>query len=241
MTRASISLRRGLAGLAVACTLPMLLAFAVEAYVQYHSERIRAGQHQLDVARSMTATLDREQGGAIASLQALALSPRLQVGDLPGFRTLAMRFMATQPDRSGLVLLDETGQHLVNTGVAPGHPLPRRNAAANQTVTRAVFRTAQPVISDLFPRALDGSMIVTADVPVLRDGQVIYDLSLVLPADRFTRIIAEQHLEPGTVSSIYDRQGVHVARLPSSSRYTGEPALPLLRGPAPLFWNVTKS
>ena len=207
----------------------MLLAFAAEAYLQYHAERLRAGEHQLDVARSMAATLDRELGGAIASLQALALSPRLQVDDLPGFRALAMRYMAIQPDSSGLVLLDETGQHLVNTGFAPGKPLPRRNAAANEATTRAVFRTAQPVVSDLFPRARDGSMIVTADVPVLRDGHVIYDLSLVLPADRFTRIIAEQHLEPGTVSSIYDRQGVHVARLPSPDRYTGEPARPFLR------------
>ena len=226
MNGAPISLRRRLAFVAAASSLPMLLAFAAEAYVQYHAERMRAGQHQLDVARSMAATLDRELGGAIASLQALALSPRLQVGDLPGFRTLALRFMATQADSSGLVLLDQAGQHLVNTGFAPGQPLPRRNAQANEAVTRTVFRTAQPVVSDLFPRARDGSLIVTADVPVLREGQVIYDLSLVLPVDHFTRIIADQHLEPGTVSSIYDRHGVHVARLPSPDRYTGEPARP---------------
>ena len=105
----------------------MLMLFAAEGYLDYRAERARAGQRQLEVARSMAATVERELSAAVAGLQALALSPRLQVGDLDGFRELALRFEATQPDASALLLLEENGQQLINTRMAPGSKLRRRD------------------------------------------------------------------------------------------------------------------
>ena len=222
------SLRGRLALLAAASIVPMLMLFAAEGYGDYRAERVRAGQRQLEVTRSMAATVERELAGAVASLQVLALSPRLQQNDLPGFRTLAMRFEATQMPDSAVVLLDGSGQELVNTLVAPDRPLPRRDAEATVAITQRVFATGQPVISNLFPGAPGGALIVTADVPVLRDGQVTYDLSMVLPARRFAAIIARQHLPPGTVASVFDRNGISVARAPSPEKFVGKPAAPSL-------------
>ncbi len=206
----------------------MLLLFAAQGYADYRAERARAGQRQLEVARSMAATVDRELAGGVASLQALALSPRLQHSDIAGFRALAVRFEATQPAGSALVLLDRSGQQLLNTRLPPGASLPRRSAAVNVALTRIVFDTGRSMVSNLFPRASDGALIVTADVPVLVDGQVAYDLAQILPATRFSAIIADQHLPPGTVASVFDRNGVNVARLPDPDRIVGRPAAPTL-------------
>ncbi len=222
------SMRSRLAILAGASILPMLLLFGAEGYAEYRAQRARAGQRQLEVARSMAATVERELAGAVAALQALALSPRLAEGDLDGFRRLAVRFEVSQPPGSALVLLDRSGQHLVNTLFPPGAPLPHRNVQVNEDLTRQVFETGRPAISNLFPRALNGALIVTADVPVLRDGRVAYDLSLVLPAQRFSAIIAGQHLAPGTVASVFDRNGINIARSPNPENMIGRAASPTL-------------
>ena len=214
--------------LAAASIVPMLVLFAAEGYGDYRAERARAGQRQLEVTRSMAATVERELAGAVASLQVLALSPRLQQDDLAGFRNLAMRFEATQQPGSAVILLDASGQELLNTLIAPGGSLPHRNAQATAAVTQAVFSTGAPVISNLFARAMGGSLIATADVPVLRDGHVIYDLSLLLSPARLSAIIARQHLPPGTVTAVLDRNGANVARIPDPKHYTGHLAAPSL-------------
>ncbi len=222
------SLRSRLAVLAVAALAPMMLLFAAEGYADYRAERARAGQRQMEVARSMAATVERELAGAVAGLQALALSPRLQVDDLPGFRKLALRFEATQPASSALLLLDQSGQQLINTHVPEGGQLRRRDRLAAAEAARDVFGLGRPHISNLFPRALNGKLIITADVPVFRDGRVIYDLSYVLPAARFGAIIAGQHLPAGTISAVFDRHGTIVARSPDPQHFTGGPAAPAL-------------
>ena len=210
----------------------MLLLFAAEGYTDYRAERARDSQRQLAIARSMAATVERELSAAVASLQALTLSPRLQVADIEGFRKLAVRFVATQPYDTALLLLKEDGQQLVNTHVPPGSKLRQRDPATAAEAARDVFGRGQPYISNLFPRALNHSLIATADVPVVVDGHVVYDLSLLLPAQRFVTIIAGQRMTPGTISAVYDRRGITVARSPDPLRFMGQPApsslLPML-------------
>ena len=210
--------------LATAAILPMLLLFTAIAYLDYRAERVRSGERQLSVTHSMAATVERELRAATASLQALALSPRLQQDDIAGFRNLADRFISTEPKGSALVLLDSGGQQLLDTASKPGEKLPRRNPAINAALTWRVFDTAQPAISDLFPPDTGNELIVTADVPVIRDRHVIYDLSLVLPASRFSDILSEQTLPAGRILAVFDRIGQTVARLPSPEALVGTQA-----------------
>jgi len=222
------SVRMRLVILGVAAIAPMLLLFIVASFLQYRVESVRTGERQLALTRSMAATVERELGVGLAGIKALALSPRLQVDDMKGFRNLAVRFMADEPAGSGLILLDRTGQHLVNTLVPLGGKLPHRAPAPNEELTKVVFETAKPMISNLFPRAPSGALIVAVDTPVLKDGHVIYDLSLVLPANRFQEILEAQRLPSGVVASIFDRNGASVARIPNGSAYIGRAAVPVL-------------
>jgi len=222
------SVRMRLVILGVAAIAPMLLLFIVASFLQYRVESARTGERQLALTRSMAATVERELGVGLAGIKALALSPRLQVADLAGFRNLAVRFMADEPAGSALILLDRTGQHLVNTLVPLGGKLPQRAPVPNEELTKVVFETAKPMISNLFPRALGGALIVTVDTPVLKDGHVIYDLSLVLPASRFQEILEAQRLPFGVVASIFDRNGANVARIPNGPAFIGHTAVPVL-------------
>ncbi len=214
--------------LATAAILPMLLLFTAIAYLDYRAERVRSGERQLSVTHSMAATVERELRAATASLQALALSPRLQQDDVAGFRNLAERFISTEPKGSALVLLDSGGQQLLNTATRPGDKLAHRGPADNAALTWRVFDTAQPAISDLFPPESGNELIVTADVPVMKNGHVIYDLSLVLPASRFSDILSEQSLPAGRILAVFDRQGQTVARLPNPETLVGVQASPTL-------------
>ncbi len=216
---------------AVAAILPLVLLFAGTAYLDYRSEREQVGRAQLEVSRSMAATVERELRGATASLQALALSPALQQGDFALFRALALDFIRTAPAGSNIVVLDRTGQQYVNTNHPAGEKLLRRPPATNEMLTAQVFATGQPLISNVFRKASGKGMAVTAEVPVFKDGAVIYDLALLLPDTRFRDILASQHLPPGTIASVFDRNGVHVTRVPSAEQFAGVPAVPDLRGP----------
>ncbi len=215
------SVQARLVVLATAAILPMLLLFSAISYLDYRAERVRSGERQLSVTHSMAATVERELRAATASLQALALSPNLQQDDIAGFRSLAERFISTEPKGSSLVLLDNGGQQLLNTATPPGGKLARREPAVNAALTWRVFDTAQPAISDLFPPDTGNELIVTADVPVVKNGRVIYDLSLVLPASRFSAILSEQSLPAGRILAVFDRLGQTVARLPNPETMVG--------------------
>ena len=222
--QAAGSVQARLIVLATAAILPMLLLFTAIAYLDYRAERVRSGERQLSVTHSMAATVERELRAATASLQALALSPRLQQDDVAGFRRLAERFIVSEPKGSALVLLDSGGQQLLNTAIPPGERLARRDPAVNAALTWRVFDTAQPAISDLFPPESGNELIVTADVPVMKDGHVVYDLSLVLPASRFSDILSDQTLPAGRILAVFDRLGQTVARLPSPQSMVGTQA-----------------
>ena len=214
--------------LATAAILPMLLLFTAIAYLDYRGERERSGARQLTVTRSMAATVEHEFRAVTASLQTLALAPPLQSGDLAGFKELATRFLSTEPKGAALLLLDSEGRHLVDTQVPPAGQVPVRDAAADAALTSRIFSGRLPLISNLYPHVADGNLIVSTEVPVLRDGRVIYDLSLLLPASRFSDILAEQHPAAGTVLAVFDRSGLIVARLPDPEMLVGHPASPTL-------------
>ncbi len=215
-----------LVGLAAFSMLPMLLLFVGFAYLDYNAERERAGQRALTLTRSMAATVESELTGAQASLRALALAQSLQTGNLDQFRLQALRFIVSEPEGSALVLMDRAGQQLLNTRAQPGRALPRRAPRMTEELNEKVFANGHPVISNLFRSALDGELTVAADVPVLRDGVVAYDLSLLLPVERFVEILQTQRLPAEDTASVVDRSGVTVARIPQADRFIGQAVTP---------------
>ena len=69
---------------------------------------------------------------------------------------------------------------------------------------------------------------MTVEVPVLRDGEVLYVISFSPPIDVFQAIIEKQHLSEDWTISIFDGNGVSFARVPNPQQTVGKRAAPSL-------------
>jgi PAS domain S-box-containing protein len=222
--RRHVTVRRRLALLVVACVLPVWIAAGFLLYYNFRSRRALTEQRMLETARALTMVVDREIATMQASLNALATTPSLVNADLPAFYRQARVVREAYPG-SDILLADPTGQELINTFLPFGTPLPKRGVpeAAHQ-----VYATGRPLITDVFRGPMSGRLLISVDVPVLRDGRVVYDLAMFVPADQFARILLQQHLPPEWIGGMYDSNQVMVARTRLSEEFVGRHPLPEL-------------
>ena len=96
----------------------------------------------------------------------------------------------------------------------------------DSAIVRRVFETARPAISDLFVGRVLQRPVISADVPVVEDGRVLYDLALNYPLERFAEIIAQQRPPSNWTIGVFDRAGTTVARVPNAERFVGQRASP---------------
>jgi two-component sensor histidine kinase len=87
-----------------------------------------------------------------------------------------------------------------------------------------VFATKAPQYSNLFIGAAKKQLIVTVEVPVIRDGEVLYDISFSPPVSIFQAIIDKQRPSNDWTISIFDRDGVNFARIPNPQDTVGKRA-----------------
>jgi hypothetical protein len=87
-----------------------------------------------------------------------------------------------------------------------------------------VFTTKLPVYSNLFFGAVKQRQIITVEVPVMRDGEVIYDISFSPPLEVFQAMIEKQRLSQDWTISIFDGDGVNLARVPNPQATIGQRA-----------------
>jgi two-component sensor histidine kinase len=66
------------------------------------------------------------------------------------------------------------------------------------------------------------------DVPVWREGKVIYDLAASLPLGIFTNILMRQRPERDWTIAVFDHAGTVIARSRDSEQFVGKPASPSL-------------
>jgi signal transduction histidine kinase len=217
-----LSLRARLLLLAVASMVPLLAFSLGSQYLQYRDAVAAAGGQTLELARSMSLVVDQELRARMVALQVLAVSPTLRGNDIATFRAQAQAVIAQQFPGSNLILLRPDGQQLMNTLVPPDAPLPVR---PNLDSMRQVFATGLPAVSDAYMSAIGPRLVVAIDVPVKRDdGSIAYVLSSNPQLEDFGAIVRRQRLREGWVVSIYDRNGVNVARSPNPERFVGQPA-----------------
>ncbi|WP_292935950.1 histidine kinase dimerization/phosphoacceptor domain -containing protein [Noviherbaspirillum sp.] len=218
------TIRKSLSVLVVACIVPTIVTTAVLINHAYERERVRAELRRIETARALMQAVDRELSSAQGTLQALATSPHLSSGNLAEFWAQAQDVQRYRPNNN-FVLSDATGQQLVNTLRPFGSALPRHG---NPTQLRRVFETAKPVISDLYAGGLTQRPLISIDVPVVRNNQVIYDLSMGFFPAHLGEILRLQRIPSDRVAAIFDSNGVAVARTWEPERYVGKKGAPQL-------------
>ncbi len=203
-----------------------VLAFSAFVLLRFSQSEFAVAENQLsERVHLISAAVDRELENTKAAMKLLATSPSLQDSDLVTFHQQATEAARVLDVDGGIVLFDATGQQLVTTRRPFGDPLPRR---PNLELLDRVFETGQPQISDLYVGVPTNRRLLAIDVPVFRDGEVVYDLSTAITPDRLSTLLAEQQLPPDWLASISDRKGTIVARSISPERFIGEPVNPSL-------------
>jgi signal transduction histidine kinase len=200
-----------LAALCFALALPILILIGMLTWSYAETEHARIEQDAVRSAHDVIAATDRELAGLIATTEVLALSRSLQSDDLDAFDAQARR--VNREIGINVVLRNRESQQLVNTRLPRGAPLPT-NVDRDSDLT--VLATKKPFVSNLFIGGVTRKPLFMVNVPVLRNGEVAYFLSLSLAPEQMRDLILETRLPAGWTAGIVDRRGFVVAH---SSRH----------------------
>jgi two-component sensor histidine kinase len=206
-------------------TLPLIVFAAVIVLSNYEQDRKKASQRVVETVRSIRLVLDAEMQRMTGGLQVLSLTNALRDRDFDGFRRIAAGFL-DQYGKDGVVLVaDREGRQLFSSVTADTASLPPRN---NREIVDRVFTTKSPQYSNLFIGAVKKRLIVSVEVPVFRDGDVVNVISFSPPIEIFQAIIEQQRPSDDWTISIFDHEGVNFARIPNPQETVGKRASPTL-------------
>jgi len=224
MLKAPHTIRTWLTLLVVACISPAAAVSIFLVYNYYLQERENVRQGTIKTARVLMHGIDLELSSAQGTLEALATSPYLAKGDFRAFHDQATQALRYRTNNN-IVLTDASGQQLMNTLLKFGTPLPHHG---NPEQLHRVFKTGQPVISDLYLGAVTRQPLISIDVPVLNGDRVTYVLSMGFFPANLGDILTQAHLPEDWVVSIFDSTGTIVACTHESKRFVGKKGVPTL-------------
>jgi two-component sensor histidine kinase len=219
------SLPARLALLVAGTALPLIIFAAVIVFNDYEQDRKDASQRVVETARSIRLVLDAEVQRMAGGLQVLALTDALRSGDFENFRRMASGFLEQYGKDGVLLVADRQGRQLFSSAKSDTPSLPPRN---NLEIVEKVFATRTPQYSNLFIGTAKQRLIVTVEVPVLRDGDVVYDISFTPPIEIFQTLIEKQRPSEDWTISIFDGAGINFARVPNPQQTIGKRAAPSL-------------
>jgi hypothetical protein len=220
----SPTIRSQLTRVVFAAALPVWLASAFLLYQVQVEGRALIERDAGATARAVMVAVDRDLATVETAALVLAASPELTSGDLAAFHQRA-RELADYGIGNNVVLTSSSGQQLLNTLRPYGDPLPRHGSP---DVVRGVFEDRKPVISDLYLGAVRRRPVVSVDVPVIREGQVVYDLSIGLFPERLGEILSREKLPADWVVSVFDSKGIIAARTHAADQFVGHRGAPPL-------------
>lgn len=227
-------MRGRLVAVVLAIVLPFAAASAWIAWRQYQDQSKALGQTLLSVSRSLSAAADRELASGLALVEALANSPSLDDGRLAEFHRLAQKVAATRHD-AWMLLIEPSGRVVMHTRQPFGTPLPNSFALERQLASanpdepplsgapwvRKVFETRRPVYTDLFHGPISGTFVVAVGVPVIREGRILYCLTLVMPASAFQPLVESRPRLEASGGLLFDSRGFVIARAGTPEDFVG--------------------
>jgi PAS domain S-box-containing protein len=200
----------------VIIALPLLALLGATLYRTAAQERHRLERVIEQVRDELTASIERDIERRLTVLQTLATAPSLAAEDWAGLYAQAKAGLGAKY----LVLVDVEGRQLVNTYV----PYGKAPAVTGDFATVEEMRqTPRPVISDLFVSRATQGFVYNVSFPITRDGRLLYVMSLGLFPEDLLALVRDQHLERGWTTTVWDGNGVIVARSNDHARWVGKP------------------
>ncbi len=206
-------------------TLPLIVFAAAIIFSHYERDREDASRRVLATVRSIRLVLDAEMQRMTGGLQVLSLTNALRDGDFESFRRISRGFLDQYREGGVVLVADREGRQVFSSVTTDTASLPPRN---NREIVEQVFTEKKPLYSNLFVGAVKKKLIITVEVPVFRDNEVIYDLSFSPPIEIFQDIINTQRPNEDWTMSIFDAEGINFARAPNPEQTVGKRASPTL-------------
>ncbi|MGQ0752075.1 MAG: ATP-binding protein [Betaproteobacteria bacterium] len=210
-------IRSRLIALSIAILLPVIVAAGFGLAMLYKDQEEQAQNDLREITRALAAVVERELAVIETTLRTLATSPYLTEGNLKAFYQYA-RAIVPSPERT-IVLIDKSGQQLVNTRRAYGEPLPKSRAFGEEALNRGIER----VLSDVYFAPIGQQYSYAIRIAVERNGELLYYLSMVSYGATLQKVLDDQRLRPGWNAAILDGKGVLLARRLEPQNYVGKP------------------
>ncbi|HYD07966.1 MAG TPA: HWE histidine kinase domain-containing protein [Reyranella sp.] len=197
--------------------LPLLALLGAMLYRSAVDERQRLERLIDQELEELVAAIDRDIDRRLALLEVLAAAPSLATEDWAAFHAQAR---ASLGGSSYLVVTDGEGRQLVNTHVPFGQA---PAFTADPASIEAVRQTLQPFVSDLFVSQVSGQPIYVVSRPVAEGRRLKYVMRLALSVAELHAILRDQHLERGWTTTVWDGNGVILARSRDHDQWHGKP------------------
>jgi signal transduction histidine kinase len=207
--------------LALAAFAPLAIYAAFDGYVALDRRQASLAEQSVTTAHALAETVDRQIESGIEDAQTLAEAPALDAAaqkpaSMAIFKEVARRYRERHSDWLTVVLLTPDGRWVYSTD-APGDA-GHRVAEDLDSVKQAVA-TGRPVVGDIVKGAR-GRWGIPLRVPVVRDGQVIYVVTVVLNPAVVQRTVASLRLPAPWIVAVVNGQGHVVARAPEIAGVT---------------------
>lgn len=211
--------------------LPVTLMSLAVSVNHYQSERARLVVKSTNAARVLMDEVDDDFRTIDVALQALASSPSLASRDYIAFHDQA-RQVVKRGFSENIVLVDNTGQQLMNTAVPPPKPLPRiPDAALVKTINDVLF-SGNSAVSSLFIGPALKKPLSMVTVPIALTGVAVHsslqrDPPLVLAGvalpSKIQALLVKQQFPADWTAVVVDGAGATVARTRDIEQLLGKP------------------
>jgi signal transduction histidine kinase len=212
--------------LVFAILIPALIGAGLGIYYVYREQQNSYRASIEDLANAMALLLDREMSERVKTLQTLSGSPTITDSNIPGFYRFAHE-VASNWDTT-IVLSDRAGQQFLNTRV----PLEAENLPKITPSLMALRQRHGPdaaLVSDVYYAPIGKRHSFAVQVPIKRDGRILYYLAMGSFTQQLQRLFDEQRLPEGWIGTVLDRQGVVAARSRDPDKFVGVVADATLR------------
>lgn len=203
-----------LATLVLTAAIPVLLLGGWMAYITADQERSYARKAATEALTQVAHRIEGEITREMQIAETLASSAALDQGNLSDFYREATRIVAARPLWETAALTKPDQEQVLNVLRPLGTPL---GPVTDTESFNAVLRTRKPVLGGLGPyQAAIGKQLVSLRVPVIRDGELRYILTIGLLPDQIGTILGQAGLPAGWAGTVIDAREKIVARTPDT-------------------------
>jgi PAS domain S-box-containing protein len=205
----------------LASTVPLGL-FAAWLHVSlWQSQGAVIDRQNIEMARAISVSVDKEVESTIAALRVLASLGELHAGSDPDglrhYEEIALRLVARQRRWRAVLLIDPEGRVLSSTAIEGGPP----GSFGESPWFERIVATMRATPSDLLADPATGRHFVTVGVPVRRDGELLYVVAAEIGSEALSEILRRYTPVADGVATLIDSNRVIMARTRGEAKFVG--------------------